>query len=85
MGTQSQYASFNKNMYNKYKYDRVSIVMKASARGENRNKAALRRIAAEHGMSVNAFVIFCINTVAGEDIIDVLDDYSRRPMQVSRV
>ncbi len=84
ISTQSQYATYNKNAYNSMHYDRISLVLKNSFPEEGKNKAGLRRLAAEHNMSVNAFIIYCINTVAGEEVIEQLDNYTRRPMQVSQ-
>ena len=84
MSKQSQYATINKNVYNNLNYDRVTLVLKHSL-DENKNKPGLQKLAAMHQMSVNAFLIYCINTVAGEEVVEPLDNYSRRPMQVARI
>ena len=74
----SKTSSAVKNAWMAENYDRVSIMIKKGERERLKSAAAIA------GVSVSRYVIDAVNTYAGEPLLSVLDDESKRRKEVTK-
>ncbi len=68
-----------KNKWNSKQYVRVFINVKRDAPGkESSEKKKLQELAAAEGKSVSRYIVDAINAYAGEQVLSVLDNESKK-------
>ncbi len=67
-----------KNAWNADHYTRVSIMIKKDSISTSTEKEHLKKLAAAQGKSLSRYIIDAINAYAGETVISVLDNESKK-------
>ncbi len=67
-----------KNAWNAKHYDPVTIMLRKQPDGTISDKARLKALAGEKGMSVSRYIIEAVNAYAGDTVLSPLDDESKK-------